>query len=208
LPRQEYHPGLPLPVVQCKISTGSGTKRSFVPLTGKAYMRGVIDFEALVDQHYGSLYRFAYSLSGNADDASDLVQDTFQILMGRHEQITDTAKVKTWLSTTLYRLFIGRRKRMIRFPHDELDTVKDELPDFAPNVAAGLDWQVVTAALMKVDEVFRAPVALFYLEDYSYNEIAATLAVPLGTVKSRIARGIGLLQKAIVEENGIRAGAG
>ena len=48
--------------------------------------------------------------------------------------------------------------------------------------------------LGQVDPVFQAPVALFYLEDYPYKEIAQILAVPIGTVKSRIARGLSQLQ--------------
>ena len=53
------------------------------------------------------------------------------------------------------------------------------------------------SALARVDEVYRAPVALFYLDDCSYKDIAAILAVPVGTVKSRIARGIGQLREIL-----------
>jgi DNA-directed RNA polymerase specialized sigma24 family protein len=74
------------------------------------------------------------------------------------------------------------------------------LPVSAPNTSSHVDWQSVTSALMRIDEVFRGPVALFYLEDNSYKEIAAILDVPLGTVKSRIARGLALLQKAMNDE--------
>ena len=58
-----------------------------------------------------------------------------------------------------------------------------------------LDLQI--NILAKVDANFQAPVNLFYLEDYSYNEIAGILDIPLGTVKSRIARGIAQLQGMI-----------
>jgi RNA polymerase sigma-70 factor (ECF subfamily) len=51
-----------------------------------------------------------------------------------------------------------------------------------------------------LDEVYQAPVALFYLQDYSYNEIAAILEVPLGTVKSRLARGLGRLHQLMTGE--------
>ena len=51
-----------------------------------------------------------------------------------------------------------------------------------------------------MDENFQAPVALFYLEDYSYNEIAEILELPLGTVKSRISRGIGQLQSMLAKD--------
>jgi RNA polymerase sigma-70 factor (ECF subfamily) len=55
----------------------------------------------------------------------------------------------------------------------------------------------VLAELARLDEAYQAPVALFYLQDCSYNEIAEILQVPLGTVKSRLARGIGRLQEMI-----------
>ena len=51
-----------------------------------------------------------------------------------------------------------------------------------------------------MDENFQTPVALFYLEDYSYNEIAEILELPLGTVKSRISRGIGQLQSMLAKD--------
>jgi DNA-directed RNA polymerase specialized sigma24 family protein len=62
-----------------------------------------------------------------------------------------------------------------------------------------LDSHTLVALLAKVDPVFQAPVALFYLEDYSYNEIAEILDVPLGTVKSRIARGLGELRGYLID---------
>ena len=60
-------------------------------------------------------------------------------------------------------------------------------------------------ALARLDEIYRAPVALFYLEDYSYNEIAEILEVPLGTVKSRLARGLDRLYQLLT--TGIMSGS-
>jgi len=164
-------------------------------------MRGDIDFESLVGQHYASLYRFAFSLCGNESDAGDLVQETFEILMAKSSQIVNATKAKSWLFTTLYRLFLGRRKHLVLFPHHEVAEVADELPTVPPEPPTRADWPLLVASLAAMDELFRAPVALFYLEEYSYAEIATVLDVPLGTVKSRIARGIALLQRSIVEQS-------
>ncbi len=60
-----------------------------------------------------------------------------------------------------------------------------------------LDAATVLQALSRLDESFQAPLALFYLEDCSYKEIAAALQLPLGTVKSRISRGIVQLHKML-----------
>ncbi len=166
-------------------------------------MRGDMDFDGLVARHYAALYRFAVSLCGRESEACDLVQETFYLLATKGHQLEDTSKAKSWLFTTLYRQFVGSRRRFARFPHQELSEVEDEIPP-APVPPDRADWETVSRSLARVDEVFRAPVALFYLEDYSYLEIAGILDVPLGTVKSRIARGIAALQKLLVEPD--RAG--
>ena len=69
-----------------------------------------------------------------------------------------------------------------------------------PAAVSQLDAAQVFDALAKVDELYQAPVALFYLEDYSYNEMAEILGVPLGTVKSRLARGISQLQQLMARD--------
>ena len=100
---------------------------------GEDRQRSELDFQSLVDLHYGTLYRFAMSLTRVESDACDLVQQTFL----------------TWATK-------GHQ--------------------------------------------FQAAVALFYLEDYSYNEIADILEIPLGTVKSRIARGLAQLKELVLRK--------
>jgi RNA polymerase sigma-70 factor, ECF subfamily len=161
-------------------------------------MRGDMDLERLTDEHYAALYRFALSLCAQESDACDLVQETFYLLATKGHQLENPAKVKSWLFTTLYRLFLGRRRRLVRFPHHELAEVEEDLLE-APPEPTQMDWPVISECLARLDEIFRGPVALFYLEEYSYDEIAKILEVPLGTVKSRIARGLRQLQRMMVE---------
>ena len=161
-------------------------------------MRGDMDLERLVDQHYAALYRFALSLAGHESDAVDLVQETYYLLASKGHQLHDPTKVKSWLFTTLYRLFTGGRRRLVRFPQHELAEVEEELPAVLPEPPHRSDWNVLSQCLVRLDETFRAPIALFYLEDYSYQDIAQILRVPLGTVKSRISRGIVALQAMMV----------
>jgi RNA polymerase sigma factor (sigma-70 family) len=162
-------------------------------------MRGEIDLEQCVNEHSAALYRFALSLSGNESDACDLVQDTFLLLTTKGHQVNDPARIKSWLFTTLYRVFTNQRRRLIRFPHRPIDEAEGELPEILA-APPRVDWETLSRCMVKLDEIFRAPVVLFYLEDYSYAEIAQVLGVPLGTVKSRIARGIASLQTMMADQ--------
>jgi RNA polymerase sigma-70 factor (ECF subfamily) len=159
-----------------------------------------LDFDGIVTQYYESLYQFAFSLTREEADACDLTQQTFYVWATKGHQLRDATKVKTWLFTTLHRQFLESRRRQTRFPHQELDSAQYELPVISPMTASRLDSAQVLRALAKVDEVYQAPVALFYLEDHAYKEIAEILDVPMGTVKSRIARGIGQLQKILADD--------
>ena len=161
--------------------------------------RSELDFESLVDLHYGSLYRFAMSLTRTESDACDLVQQTFLTWATKGHQLEDPAKVKSWLFTTLHRAFLESRRRSTRFPHLDLEAAAGELPNVEPDLVNRLDGQEVLRLLGRVDEQFQAAVSLFYLEDYSYDEIAAILEVPLGTVKSRIARGLRQLKQLVLD---------
>jgi len=156
------------------------------------------DFERLVDLYYPSLYRFALSLTRQESDASDLTQQTFYVWAKKGHQLRDKTKVKSWLFTTLHREYLERRRRIVRFPQVELAEAAQELPEVASVSVEHLDAAAVLDALARVEELFQAPIALFYLEDYSYPEIAEVLGIPLGTVKSRISRGIAQLQQLII----------
>ncbi len=157
------------------------------------------DFESLVACYYKPLYQFAFSLTRNEAEACDLTQQTFCIWAAKGHQLRDSSKVKTWLFTTLHREFLGARRRLVRFPHIELEHADLELPVVPPVTASRLDGEQVLAALAQLDEVYQGPVALFYLQDASYNEIAEILDVPLGTVKSRLARGLARLHQLLAD---------
>jgi RNA polymerase sigma-70 factor, ECF subfamily len=163
-------------------------------------MASAWDFEGLVARYYEPLYQFAFSLTRSEADACDLTQQTFYVWATKGHQLRDPDKVKTWLFTTLHRQFLESRRRNIRFPHQELEAAEIELPVILPSAISQLDTTLVLAALGRVDAAFQAPVSLFYLQDHSYKEIAEILELPLGTVKSRISRGIGQLQRLLAKD--------
>ena len=160
-------------------------------------MADSVDFEKLVADYYGPLYQFAYSLTRDEADSCDLVQQTFCVWAQKGHQLRDLTKVRTWLFTTLHREFLSARRKQARFPHVELEHADAELPVVPPATVNRLDTAQVLAALARLDETYQAPVALFYLQDCSYNEIAEILEVPLGTVKSRLTRGLGRLHETL-----------
>jgi len=164
-------------------------------------MTSADQFEAIVCEHYEPLYRFAMSLARVEADARDLTQQTFYVWATKGHQLRDLSKVKTWLFTTLHRTFLETRRKQSRFIHEELEAVLDQLPVLSPEFTNQADCSQVLPALARVHEDYQGAVALFYLEDYSYQDIAVILEVPIGTVKSRIARGITQLRKILLSDN-------
>jgi RNA polymerase sigma factor (sigma-70 family) len=158
-----------------------------------------LNFERLVQQHYRGLYQFAFSLTRRETEAGDLVQQTFYVWATKGHQLRDASKVKSWLFSTLHREFLKTRRHQDRFPHVALDNAGDRVPSVSPTIINEMDGATVVQALGQIEELYRAPLALFYLEEHSYKEIAEILDVPIGTVQSRISRGKAQLQKALVE---------
>jgi RNA polymerase sigma-70 factor, ECF subfamily len=165
-------------------------------------MSDELDFESLVARFYGPLYQFAFGLTRAEADASDLTQQTFYIWATKGHQLRDGSKVKTWLFTTLHREFLNMRRKVTRFPHYELQEMDHELPTVAPEMVNALDSAQAVELLIQVAEPYQAALTLFYLDDCSYKDIAEILGVPLGTVQSRISRGVGQLQQLLIKRAG------
>src|SRR6185436_18799394 len=158
-------------------------------------------FTQLVDAHYTPLYRFALSLAKNSADAGDLVQQTFFIWATKGHGLREAAKAKAWLFTTLYREFLrGRRRGQRASSIEDLPPGQQDIAAEEVDRVAKLDAATVMTALQEVDEVFRAPLTLFYLEELSYHEIAEALEVPIGTVMSRLSRGKAQLRASLARE--------
>jgi RNA polymerase sigma-70 factor, ECF subfamily len=147
-----------------------------------------LDYEKIVALYHRDLYRFAYSLAGNADDASELTQETYYRLLSNAGQLRDPTKIKAWLFTTLYRVFLGQKHHSTRFPHLTISSVEHELPALTPEIVNEIDGLLVMEALLEIDEHHRSPLVLFYLQNLSYREIAEILEIPIGTVMSRLSR--------------------
>jgi len=153
------------------------------------------DYEQIVALHADDLYRFAFSLAGTPDEAGELTQETYCRLLTNGRQLRDRAKVKSWLFTTLYRIFLGWRRHEARFPHLEIESVAHELPPFNPTMVESLDAETLMQRLLEIEERYRTPLTLFYLQGLAYREISDLLELPIGTVMSRLSRGKDLLRQ-------------
>ena len=153
------------------------------------------EFENLVKLYYRDLYRFGFSLTGSEADATDLTQETFYIWANKRHQLRNPGNVKSWLFTTLHREFLKICRRRKRVADEPINQAVQNLPHVSADVVNRIDAQTMLDALGQIDEGYRAPLVLYYLEDLSYKQIGNVLAIPLGTVQSRIARAkIKLLQ--------------
>ena len=152
-------------------------------------MPSVFDFESLVRRFGRDLYQFALSLAGSESNACDLVQQTFYIWATKGNQLRDPRMVKSWLFTTLHREFLQTLRHKSRYYDEDVSAMETELPAVQPDMLTRLDSATAMKCLGMLEDRYRAPIALYYLEDYSYLEISSILGIPLGTVQSRIARG-------------------
>ncbi len=158
-------------------------------------------WDEVVRNHSTRVYRLAYRLTGNQHDAEDLTQEVF-VRVFRSLSSYTPGTFEGWLHRITTNLFLDqvRRKQRIRF--DALaDDAAERLPGREPSPQQRLDDRTfdadVQAALDALPPDFRAAVVLCDLEGFSYEEIAATLGIKLGTVRSRIHRGRALLRAAL-----------
>jgi RNA polymerase sigma factor (sigma-70 family) len=157
-------------------------------------------WEQVVRDHSARVYRLAYRLSGNAQDAEDLTQETF-VRVFRSLADFSPGTFEGWLHRITTNLFLDmvRRRQRIRF--DALPEDTERLPGTAPSPEqvysdTHLDPQI-QAALDALSPEFRVAVVLCDIEGLTYEEIAATLGIKLGTVRSRIHRGRVQLRQAL-----------
>ncbi|MFT4176411.1 MAG: RNA polymerase sigma factor [Luteolibacter sp.] len=158
------------------------------------------EFAEIVDAYYQALFRFGMSLTRDEDRAADLVQETFCTWAQKGHQLRDRSKAKTWLFTTLHREFLGQRRHAAKFADEPIDETVATTASSEDDSERQLDARRALELLGQLDEVFRAPLALFYLQQHSYKEIAAILDLPIGTVMSRLSRGKEILRKQMTAE--------
>ncbi|WP_228079388.1 RNA polymerase sigma factor SigE [Streptomyces profundus] len=183
--------------------TADGTTKAVATFSTGADSQGWAppSWEEIVSTHSARVYRLAYRLTGNQHDAEDLTQEVF-VRVFRSLSTYTPGTFEGWLHRITTNLFLDsvRRKQRIRF--DALgDDAADRLPSKEPTPQQHFNDTHFDAdvqqALDTLAPDFRAAVVLCDIEGLSYEEIATTLGVKLGTVRSRIHRGRSHLRKAL-----------
>jgi RNA polymerase sigma-70 factor, ECF subfamily len=163
---------------------------------------------ALIDR----LYSTALRLTRNPADAEDLVQDTFLKAFRAAAQFRPGTNMRAWMFTILHNTFLNARRDEGRSPVDADSEAVEQAADLAGGAETPEDVLVreamdadVRAALDSLSDTFREAVWLRDVEQFSYDEIARIVGVPIGTVMSRISRGRRLLHDRLAAS---RFGAG
>lgn len=172
-------------------------KRTYSQEVDKAGLKFAEEF---LLPHSEMIYRCAYRLSKNKQDAEDLTQETFYYAIKNYSQIKDLAKAKNWLFSILRNLFlkeVTKNKKHIDIEFDAISNFIYELTDLSNDYLKDEVKIRVKEVLVKAESRLRIPIELFYFQGLSYKEIAAELDLPIGTVMSRIARAKVYLKKEL-----------
>jgi RNA polymerase sigma factor (sigma-70 family) len=161
---------------------------------------GVPTWEEVARDHGRFLYTVAYRLTGNSDDAQDLVQEVL-LKVRKGLETYRPGSLEGWLSRITTNTFLDEARRRQRRPVDRLPEEPDRVVPPSPDAAAALAAERlpdhVHDALRGLPEEYRAAIVMCDVVGLSYQEISDSLDVPVGTVRSRIHRGRALLRKAL-----------
>ena len=157
------------------------------------------EFERQAVPHMDALYNYAVKMTGDSDDASDLIQETYLKAFRFWEKFEQGTNCKAWLFRIMKNTFINTYRKNAKEP-DKVDY--EEIENFYENIkpsstdSAHLEKDIydsllddeLSTAISSLPEDFRTVIILCDIEGYSYDEIADFVDVPVGTVRSRLHR--------------------
>ncbi|MCZ2102248.1 MAG: sigma-70 family RNA polymerase sigma factor [Chitinophagales bacterium] len=162
-------------------------------------------FENELLAHMEALKTFAFHLTYNEDDADDLVQDTYMKAHKFIDNYTEGTNAKAWLFKILKNSYINEYRKKVKQPTQvnlddvvflkSIDESKNQTyEDLREVIFDNALGDEVTMALMSLPEEFREVILLCDIENFSYEEIAKTIELPIGTVRSRLFRARNMLK--------------
>lgn len=186
-----------------RIAKGRSVKDRFITMfSGRKKHEAMKEFEEQILAHMNALYNFGYRLSGNAEEASDLVQEACLRAFRFYHQYEKGTNFKAWIFTILRNTFINQYRKEAKEP-PKIDY--DEIEGFvsvpqANRVEEEVFGESVQTALNRLPEELRTTIVLFYVEDLKYREIAKVMKCPIGTVMSRLFVARQLLKKHLKQK--------
>ena len=151
--------------------------------------------ELLIDRYQKNLFAAAFNVCANAQDAEDVVQDTFLQYYSTNKQFNDEEHIKAWL----LRVAINKAKDVTRRSRRKntvsLEELTTDIPFEDPEVETFFD------EVMNLPEHYRVAIHLFYYEDMAVKDIANCLQISEGSVKMRLSRGRDLLKERLTEDD-------
>jgi RNA polymerase sigma-70 factor (ECF subfamily) len=161
-------------------------------------------FEALAMPLFASLYNFAHWLTQDREEAEDLVQETYVKALKGFDSFQQGTNFRAWIFRILRNTFLTSRTGLKASPAVPLDDEENEgvipatteTPESLLLAHAGME--LIQTALEQLPVAYREVVVLCDVEEMSYQEIADTLTIPIGTVMSRLARGRKAMRKFLL----------
>jgi RNA polymerase sigma-70 factor (ECF subfamily) len=168
------------------------------------------DFEEEIIPHLDAMYNFALRLTSDPSDAEDLVQDTIVKAFRFFSSYEKGTNAKAWLFRILKNSYINNYRKKSKQPnqvdYDEVSTFyetiraeRTDTSDLEDKMFRDLIDDDISQALEELPEDFRTVVLLCDIEDFTYEEIANMLDVPIGTIRSRLHRGRNLLKAQLMD---------
>jgi len=147
----------------------------------------VSDRESAITQQIPRLRRYARALAGDRSAADDLVQDTLERGLSRFHLWRQGSDLRAWLFTIMHNIFVNQARSRARRYHESIETDPEADGLRAPE-PDWLELRDIASALARLPQEQRTVVLLVGLEQFTYEEAAQVLGVPIGTVMSRLSR--------------------
>ncbi len=159
--------------------------------------RSVGDLHAALVEELPHLRRFAYFLLGNRDRADDLVQETLARAVANVGRLRPDSNMRAWLFTIARNVARNDARRHRRNPIDHNRELSDSHSATGQTQDATVELRQLQDALLALPLAFRQTLFLCAIEGMSYEDAAQILDVPIGTIRSRLARGRSMLQRLL-----------
>ncbi|MES0337225.1 MAG: RNA polymerase sigma factor [Candidatus Magnetobacterium sp. LHC-1] len=161
----------------------------------------------MIEKHLSLLWRVALRMTGNIEDAEDLVQDTCLKAFDNISSLKATSKAKAWLLKIMKNIFLNNTRKDSGIQKEEIETDFHEHIFYQNGIYVDLEKEIfsrvlddeIDSAINSLPVDFRIPVILIDIEELTYREVEDILNIPSGTIASRLYRGRRLLRDTLFE---------